>query len=267
MLTNYIKQKCEENSFFKLAYKTFLSGFVGGVIPLMVLQSCDKKPVANQKPNLEMRVERVEGVESGKVKDVNKVESDVKPKIKKKIIVLDPGHGMSNRKQGVYDPGTVFEDFYESKIVLNQVNKIKNILQDKGYEVILTRIDDSEGINYKQRIKFAKEKNADIFVSLHCNAVNSDSVYGQEVFYKNENSKKLANSIQSSLVSNIDKKFKTRDRGVKKRDLGVFESDIPSVLIESGFLTNKNDRTYLTDNINDVELGISKGIENYFKKD
>ena len=77
-------------------------------------------------------------------KNVNETKKSQLNYEKKKIIVLDPGHGMNNRKQGVYDLGAVVGGVYEAEIVLNQANKIKDILENKDYEVYLTRTNDAK---------------------------------------------------------------------------------------------------------------------------
>lgn len=184
----------------------------------------------------------------------------------KKVIVIDPGHGMEN-KGSLYDPGAVSGNYKEAEIVLGQAKKISQILTEKGYHVILTRNDAKTKTPLNSRIKIAKDNNADLFISLHCNANANSSAHGQEVYFgKNAKSKTLADSIQNSLINEISNTNKTysKDRGVKSGNFRVLKSsEIPSVLVESGFITNEKDRTYLLDNIYDVETGIVNGIENY----
>ena len=184
--------------------------------------------------------------------------------IRKKKVVIDAGHGMSSSTKGLYDPGALSEDYYEADITLIQANKIKEILEEKGYEVLLTRTDNETDCSLDYRKKFAKDIGADAFVSLHCNSFGDKSVHGQEVFYWNNKSISLAESVKKGLLDKISQSgFETNDRGLKKRKLRVTNTDIPAILVESGFLSNNKDKQYLTDNNYDVEKGIAEGIDKY----
>ena len=205
-------------------------------------------------------------VPSGSVRKV--VESNLEKKLPveqyKGLVVLDPGHGYENRTEGLMDPGAVSGGYKESDIVLSQAKKIKKILEKRGYEVILTRNDDKKSIPLGNRLSVAKESSADLLVSLHCNAYTSPSANGIETFYEGEESKELANVINDSLVDSVKSNYsQVRNRGIKQRNLAVLDKTFPSVLVESGFLTNKKDRGYLTDNIPDVEEGIARAIDKY----
>lgn len=188
-----------------------------------------------------------------------------KPAKRKEIIVLDPGHGMSNRTDGVYDPGAVSGEYKEAEIVLSQAEKVRDYLEAKGYTVYLTRENAttptplSTSPKHLGRIDIAKDKNADIFVSLHYNASDSADANGTEVLYNGEKSQKLAEQIHYSLVNAID----TTDRGIKERtDLRVLKSSIPSALVETGFLSNSKDRDKTLGTYAD-EQAIADGIDNY----
>jgi N-acetylmuramoyl-L-alanine amidase len=215
--------------------------------------------------NLELAVEDYNGGGTpGYAEGVYKNLEEI-AKTNKKIVVLDPGHGMGNQSN-LYDPGAVYGEFKEAEIVLRQAKKIKQILESRGYEIYLTRDNSEENVPLSARAEIAKKLNADVFVSLHCNSSDSNSAYGQEVFY-NEGGESIAQDIQIGLVNEIgnNSKFIVNDRGIKKRDLRVLNTNIPAVVVESGFLPNDNDRAYLTDGIDDVETGIANGIDNYFK--
>lgn len=57
----------------------------------------------------------------------------------RKVVILDPGHGRSNKKLGKMDFGTMYKDYIEADIVLEQAKKIKEMLNPSYYKVILTR--------------------------------------------------------------------------------------------------------------------------------
>ena len=101
--------------------------------------------------------------------------------MQKKLVVLDPGHGGK-------DPGaTGVGGRMEKNIVLSIAKYAKEELQSRGYSVIMTRSNDTF-IELKERTAFANEKNADIFVSIHANAVdtkktNASAHHGVETYF------------------------------------------------------------------------------------
>jgi N-acetylmuramoyl-L-alanine amidase len=82
-----------------------------------------------------------------------------------KIIVIDPGHGGK-------DPGAIgYKGYREKVVVLSIAKKLRNILKARGYKVYMTR-DKDIFIKLRNRTKFANKKHADIFISIHANAVD-----------------------------------------------------------------------------------------------
>ena len=98
---------------------------------------------------------------------------------KQKIIVIDPGHGGK-------DSGAIgFKNYYEKHVVLEVAQNVKNILLSRGYKVFMTR-DDDTFIELKERTAMANRKNADLFISIHANAVpsqNAESANGIETYF------------------------------------------------------------------------------------
>ena len=87
---------------------------------------------------------------------------------KQKIIVIDPGHGGK-------DSGAIgYKNSYEKYVVLDVAQNVRNILVSRGYKVYMTR-DDDTFIELKERTALANRKNADLFISIHANAVCSSS--------------------------------------------------------------------------------------------
>ncbi|OIJ21761.1 hypothetical protein BKP45_03425 [Anaerobacillus alkalidiazotrophicus] len=153
-------------------------------------------------------------------------------KLRNKVIVIDPGHGGN-------DPGAVAHGYREKDIVLNMSLHLKQKLEQAGAKVVMTRSSDVF-VSLSNRTAVAKNANADIFLSIHTNSSTFESAHGTETFwnrnYERHNSEKLASSLQSKLVQNLG----LRDRGVKEAGFEVIKyTQMPSVLIELGFLTNK----------------------------
>jgi len=121
-----------------------------------------------------------------------------------KVIVIDAGHGGK-------DPGAVGYKKYREKIVVHQIaRELKNILKARGYKVYMTR-DRDRFVKLSNRTKFANRKNADIFISIHANAVgkkNAHKVHGIECYFLNRSrsakAKKVAAMENSADLSDMD---------------------------------------------------------------
>lgn len=103
----------------------------------------------------------------------------IAPKAGAKVIVIDAGHGGK-------DPGAVGYKKYREKIVVMQIaQKLKKILKSRGYRVYMTR-DKDKFVKLSKRTAYANKKNADIFISIHANAVgekNAKKVNGIECYF------------------------------------------------------------------------------------
>ena len=128
--------------------------------------------------------EKVETKNDTKVQpkaDEDELPSDLKKFSKSgriKTIMIDPGHGGK-------DCGAIgFHNLYEKNIVLNVAKDVASILSKRGYKVYMTRHDDTF-IELKERTAVANRKDADLFISIHANAVasNFDESYGIETYF------------------------------------------------------------------------------------
>ena len=91
-------------------------------------------------------------------------------------IVIDPGHGGR-------DPGAVGRRYQEKVLTLQVAQRLKTRLENElGVKVLLTR-DNDVAVPLQDRTSFANKNNADLFISLHCNASSSRSPNGIEVFF------------------------------------------------------------------------------------
>ncbi|MBF0429893.1 MAG: N-acetylmuramoyl-L-alanine amidase [Fibrobacteria bacterium] len=96
-----------------------------------------------------------------------------KPAYNKRTIIIDPGHGGK-------DPGAVFKGNFEKDIVLKTGTKLKRILTKKGFNVLLTREKDVY-IPLSERPDFAAKHGGDLFISLHCNAIEGSKKRLKEI--------------------------------------------------------------------------------------
>lgn len=219
-------------------------------------------------------------------------------------VVIDAGHGGK-------DPGNRGNSYYEKKIVLSIALKTGALLKkEKGVKVVYTRTSDKY-ITLNGRANIANKAKADLFVSIHCDAHNSNA-YGAGTFvlglHRNEDnfriaqkensviflednyeqeydgfdpnnpesvislvlmqedylnqSIEVANHIQQSFVQNL----KRKNRTVKQAGFLVLRNTyMPSVLVETGFLTNAKEGAYLNSKKGQHEMSkaIAKAVMKY----
>lgn len=192
-----------------------------------------------------------------------------------KVIILDAGHGTPD-EGAESSSGTL-----EAPINLQITLKIQKLLESSGATVILTRSDDNsiceidaETIREKkisdvhQRVKIGNNSSADVFVSIHLNKISESQYSGWQTFYKNsdENSKKLATSIQNSLNSTISNNYDRIPHTISNVYI-MKNVEIPITIVECGFLSNKEDEARLkTDEYQEqLAWGIYNGIMDYFE--
>lgn len=175
----------------------------------------------------------------------------------KKYIVIDAGHGGS-------DCGALRNGINEKDITLDIAKRVQEQLEKKGYVVAMTRTDDTY-VSLQDRVDYSEIFNPDIFVSIHVNSSNSESPSGIETHYYKDNSLKLAKYVHASLLNNINAK----DRGLFKSKFYVINhTTAPAILIETGFISNPNERAQLITESrkNATTKAIVEGIDEYFKK-
>ena len=194
--------------------------------------------------------------------------------VSNKVIVLDAGHGIPD--EGAQSSNGTTEAQTNLKIAL----KVQNLLEQSGATVILTRSDenaiydlDSKTLKEKKisdihnRVKIGNENSADIFVSIHLNKIPQNQYWGWQCFYKdgNEQSTKLAKSLQSNLNESIQKENK---RVAMKLDTVYIMKhvEVPISIVECGFLSNpEEEKLLLEDSYQDkLAWGIYNGIIDYF---
>lgn len=159
-------------------------------------------------------------------------------KVENMVVVLDAGHGGT-------DVGTCVDYIEEKSINMQITNKLKETLEDKGVEVILTRMND-ETIALAERTEIANSHKADLFLSIHCNFYEKDnSVSGFEAYYFNN---KIAKNYADCILKELSSEEYIKTRNVKSEDYYVLKNaKEPAVLLELGFLSNEQERRNLSD--------------------
>lgn len=151
-------------------------------------------------------------------------------------VVIDPGHGGA-------DLGAADSYVYEKHINLDVARRLERSLKEAGFKTVMTRSRD-EFIALSERSSIANRQRNAIFVSVHFNSSYRTAALGIETFYRSSNSQKLAGYVQRELIKNT----RATDRGVKTANFAVLrDTKHPAVLVEGGFVSNKDERSAMCD--------------------
>lgn len=180
---------------------------------------------------------------------------------KDKLIVIDAGHGGS-------DAGAVGANSLEKNLALEMSRQLRKKFEGLGFKVYMTRETDKR-VSLQERTLVANKLEATVFVSVHMNSFKRKDVEGLEVLYSpngNLNNLGLASATHKELISALNPK----NRGLVERpNLYVLRtSDMPSILVELGFISNLNEEKKLMDaNYRDRAAdAIAKGVKEYIDK-
>lgn len=223
----------------------------------------------------------------------------------RKLVIIDPGHGGQ-------DPGAIGANgMYEKTIVLAVGLELKNQLEAAGYRVKMTRESDVF-LKLHDRVKFARQNKADLFISLHADSIRDAKVTGASVYTlsdkaSDKESEKLAErENKADLIAGIDlshqeddvagilidlaardtmnqshflatrvltnfsgNSIKTIDGTPKSAGFAVLKAlDIPSILVEMGYLTNRAEVERLSSAAHrrKIAAALKSSIDQYFQK-
>lgn len=191
-------------------------------------------------------------------------------------VFLDPGHNGIGQGAVSTITGEVVD---EATINYRVAILTKDILEERGYEVYLSKKNLEHSVSLTNRTNNANKLGADIFVSIHTNAFTNSSAKGTIGFFGGEKlnpatsdwqlksqllAEKLANSVGSIFGSG--KTVKDTDYGISYAVNRL--SNMPSTLLELGFITNYHDAMILDSAASQKEIAkeIANGIDQYFAK-
>lgn len=153
-----------------------------------------------------------------------------------RTVIIDPGHGGR-------DLGAADSYVYEKHINLDVSRRLERTLKQAGFKTIMTRTRD-EFIALSERSSKANRHRNAIFVSVHFNSSWKTSALGIETYYRSSNSEKFAQIVHEELIKTVG----AVDRGVKTANFSVLRNTKhPSILVEGGFVSNKDDRSAMLD--------------------
>jgi N-acetylmuramoyl-L-alanine amidase len=195
--------------------------------------------------------------------DINDFQPQPQPRLSvpkgKVIVVIDPGHG--GKDSGAPGIGGLLE----KDVILPIGRRVAAILEQNGVQAVMTR-DADFFVELQGRVDIANRVNADLFVSIHANAVdNRPDVNGLEVYYY-ESGYGLAESVRKTILQDIST---IKDRGTRKARFYVLrKNSMPAILVETGYMTGREDNARLRtpEYQNRMADAIARGILKYLQK-
>jgi N-acetylmuramoyl-L-alanine amidase len=175
------------------------------------------------------------------------------------VVLIDPGHGGK-------DPGAIgLGGLREKDVILPLSKRLAEVLQQNGVQVVMTRNSDYF-VSLQGRVDMAERARASVFVSIHANAVGPgrSDVSGLETYYY-DSGLGLARAVHNNILQNVN----VKDRGVRRARFYVLrKSSMPSILVETGYLTGREDVVKLRSTAyqNQMAEAIARGILQYLRQ-
>lgn len=253
----------------------------------------------NLESSNEKETSKVEDVQSSEKNDSNKKQITNKDESSNKdndsneensniTIVIDPGHSSTGTsgnepvspnssttklKDGLGATGS-YTNIPEHKTNMSVALLVKKELTSKGYNVILTKQDVAESKSNIERAEVGNKNNADLVVRIHADSAENSSISGASMHVPANNEYtssfyKISKSYGTKILNTYVDEIGIKNRGVIERnDLTGFNwSKVPVVLIEMGFLSNKEDDNFVSNTANHPKIAkaISDGIDKCFE--
>ncbi len=177
------------------------------------------------------------------------------------VVMVDPGHGGP-------DPGAIGVGGLQEKVIVMSISQqVASLLEQQGVQAVLTRTGDYD-FDLEPRVAMAERMNANLFVSIHANSIDLSrpDINGLETYYySGPSSGRLAQSIHNSILQSVD----IQDRGIRTARFYVLRrTSMPSVLIEVGFVTGREDAVKLSSPAYQSQMAqaIARGILQYLQQ-
>ena len=165
-------------------------------------------------------------------------------------IFINPGHGGA-------DPGVIGNGLHEAEVVLKIGRRVEHYLRTVGYDVRLFQFDGLEEI-----CDAANYYDADLFVSIHCNAFDGQAC-GTEVYFCSEKDWFLAGKLYRQITNSIPQLSR---RGIKQAGFYVLANTVmPAALVETAFIDNPRDAELLVSEEDTFARAIARAISDFFR--
>lgn len=218
-----------------------------------------------------------------------KVQTD-RERRSKILIAIDPGHQGPSVDMSAQEPNAPGSDVYkmmatggtvgsftglpEYQLNLDISLKLKQQLEELGYQVLLTREDNETAISNAQRASMANDAGADVSIRIHANGSGDPSASGVLALIGSESNPYVGELYEESyrmaesVLNNYCQETGMENLGIQCNDTmtGINWSKIPVIILEMGFMTNQQDDEQMADLIYQERMvqGIVKGLDSFF---
>lgn len=197
----------------------------------------------------------------------NVSKEEKKAKKEQVVIVVDPGHGGE-------DPGKVgINDVLEKDLNLQIAKKVKKLLEEAGIKIVMTRtndkVPDAKKEDLNQRVQLINETKPKLALCIHQNSYPDAKIKGAQVFYHTitPEAEDVASIVQEQLRT-VDP---TNTRQIKENDTYFMlkNTQVPTIIVECGFLTNPDEAAKLTqeDYQDQLAQAICEGVVKWLSGD
>lgn len=206
------------------------------------------------------------------------------------VIGVDPGHQSASVDMSATEPngpgssvmkakastGTTgsYSGLPEYQLNLDVSMKLKSILEERGYQVVMTRTDNETAISNAERAQLVASRGADIYVRIHANGDDTHTVSGALTMSPSQNNPYVAhlyedsNRLSQCIIDAYCSATGFADLGVQYYDdmTGINWSTVPVTILEMGFMTYESDDLQMADPAfqETMAAGIADGIDDYF---
>jgi len=155
-------------------------------------------------------------------------------------IVIDAGHGG-------HDFGANHDEFFEKDVANSISKKIQALNSNRNIKILFTR-DEDKFIELAARTNYINSIKPDLVLSLHVNKNKNVNTNGFEIFISDKSvAYEKSNELAQKLVLDFEKNIPLKNRGIKTAPFWILKnSEVPAITIEMGFLSNENDREFIT---------------------
>ena len=206
------------------------------------------------------------------------------------VVAIDAGHqAKGNSEKEPIGPGSstmkakvaagaegISTKLPEYKLTLSVSQKLRRILEERGYKVIMIRESNDVNLSNAERAEIANKSGASIFVRVHANSLDNNSVHGTLSMCQkaknpyNGNLHAKSYSLSKKITDYVCAATGFKNRGVQETDSmsGINWCTIPVTIIEMGFMSNpEEDQKMAQDDYQElIAAGIANGIDAYFNE-
>lgn len=215
---------------------------------------------------------------------------EVAPEPDPLVVVLDAGHqGKANRDKEPVGPGATetkakvssgtqgrFTRVPEYQVNLDVTLQLRDELERRGYEVLLTRESNDVDISNAQRAAIANEAQAGAFVRIHCNGSEDPSVHGAFTICPTPDNPYPIGQLYPQCRSLADQVLDGLVEATGAQKQKIWETDtmsglnwceVPSIIVEMGYMTNQEEDNALVSPEYQAKLvqGLANGIDRFFE--